>query len=197
MFGLTEASVIKKAQKGDSSAVGWLFDNHHEAIFRFIWLRVRDHALAEDLTGEVFMRMVAELPRYQNRDLPFRAWLYRIAHNLVVDNYRTDKSHMSLPLEQVILHANPATHPDVMTDQALTIERVQQALDNLDPAQREVVELRFLAGLSLKDAAATLNKTVAAVKSLQHRGLSTLRILLTETPHPSATITFTPSESVP
>lgn len=197
MFGLTEASIVKKAQKGDSSAVGWLFDNHHEAIFRFIWLRVRDHALAEDLTGEVFMRMVAELPRYQNRDLPFRAWLYRIAHNLVVDNYRTDKSHMSLPLEQVILHANPATHPDVMTDQALTIERVQQALDNLDPAQREVVELRFLAGLSLKDAAATLNKTVAAVKSLQHRGLSTLRILLTETPHPSATITFTPSESVP
>lgn len=197
MFGLTEVSIVKKAQKGDSSAVGWLFDNHHEAIFRFIWLRVRDHALAEDLTGEVFMRMVAELPRYQNRDLPFRAWLYRIAHNLVVDNYRTDKSHMSLPLEQVILHANPATHPDVMTDQALTIERVQQALDNLDPAQREVVELRFLAGLSLKDAAATLNKTVAAVKSLQHRGLSTLRILLTETPHPSATITFTPSESVP
>ncbi len=197
MFGLTEASIVKKAQKGDSSAVGWLFDNHHEAIFRFIWLRVRDHALAEDLTGEVFMRMVAELPRYQNRDLPFRAWLYRIAHNLVIDNYRTDKSHMSLPLEQVILHANPATHPDVMTDQALTIERVQQALDNLDPAQREVVELRFLAGLSLKDAAATLNKTVAAVKSLQHRGLSTLRILLTETPHPSATITFTPSESVP
>lgn len=197
MFGLTEASIVKKAQKGDSSAVGWLFDNHHEAIFRFIWLRVRDHTLAEDLTGEVFMRMVAELPRYQNRDLPFRAWLYRIAHNLVIDNYRTDKSHMSLPLEQVILHANPATHPDVMTDQALTIERVQQALDNLDPAQREVVELRFLAGLSLKDAAATLNKTVAAVKSLQHRGLSTLRILLTETPHPSATITFTPSESVP
>jgi RNA polymerase sigma-70 factor (ECF subfamily) len=197
VFGLTEASIVKKAQKGDSSAVGWLFDNHHEAIFRFIWLRVRDHALAEDLTGEVFMRMVAELPRYQNRDLPFRAWLYRIAHNLVIDNYRTDKSHMSLPLEQVILHANPATHPDVMTDQALTIERVQQALDNLDPAQREVVELRFLAGLSLKDAAATLNKTVAAVKSLQHRGLSTLRILLTETPHPSATITFTPSESVP
>ena len=85
MFGLTEASIVKKAQKGDSSAVGWLFDNHHEAIFRFIWLRVRDHALAEDLTGEVFMRMVAELPRYQNRDLPFRAWLYRIAHNLVAN----------------------------------------------------------------------------------------------------------------
>ena len=196
MFGLTEASVIKKAQKGDSSAVGWLFDNHHEAIFRFICLRVQEYALAEDLTGEVFVRMVAELPRYQDRDLPFRAWLYRIAHNLVIDSYRTDKSHISLPLEQVVLSTNPATHPDEMTDQTLTIERVRQALEALDPAQREVVELRFLVGLSLKDAAAALNKTVAAVKSLQHRGLNTSRILLSENSYRSQSLPFTPSESI-
>lgn len=196
MFGLTEASVIKKAQTGDSSAIGWLFDNHHEAIFRFIWFRVQEHSLADDLTGEVFVRMVAELPRYQDRELPFRAWLYRIAHNLVIDSYRTDKSRMFLPLEQAVLSTNPASHPDEIADQTLTMERVHRALAILDPAQREVVELRFLMGLSLQDAAATLNKTVAAVKSLQHRGLSTLRILLTEQPYRPQHAAYS-SESTP
>lgn len=178
MSGLREADVIKKAQQGEPSAVGVLFDSHQEAIYRFVWIRVRDHHVAEDLTGEVFMRMVAELPRYENRSLPFRAWLYRIAYNLIVDTYRADKRYASVPLEHAGDIVHPTAHLDEMTEHRLTTERVQQALDVLDPAQREVVELRFLAGLSLKEAAATLNKTVSAVKALQHRGLHALRLLL-------------------
>jgi RNA polymerase sigma-70 factor (ECF subfamily) len=183
VLGLSEAEIIKKAQKSDPTAVGKLFDDHHEAIFRFFWARVRDHHLAEDLTGELFTRMVAELPRYQQRDLPFRAWLYRIARNLIIDNYRTDKNHMSLPLEQANHETSQTAAPDEMLEQTMKTERIQQALDIIDPSQREVVELRFLAGLSLKEAAATLNKTVAAVKALQHRGLYSLRLLLQESSH--------------
>ncbi|MBK9053512.1 MAG: sigma-70 family RNA polymerase sigma factor [Chloroflexi bacterium] len=180
MLGLSEAEVVKKAQKSDPVAVGKLFDDHHEAIFRFFWARVRDHHQAEDLTGELFTRMVAELPRYQHRDLPFRAWLYRIAHNLVIDSYRTHKGRVSLPLEEASQETSQTDHPDDMLEQTMETERIQQALDVIDPGQREVVELRFLAGLSLKEAAAALNKTVSAVKALQHRGLQSLRLLLQE-----------------
>lgn len=183
MLALSEAEIIKKAQKNDPAAVGKLFDDHHEAIFRFFWARVRDHHLADDLTGELFTRMVAELPRYQQRNLPFRAWLYRIAHNLVIDNYRTDKSQLSLPLEQANLETSQTARPDEMLEQTMKTKRIQQALDIIDPGQREVVELRFLAGLSLKEVAEALNKTVAAVKALQHRGLYSLRLLLQESSH--------------
>lgn len=195
MSGLREADVIKKAQQGEPSAVGVLFDSHQEAIYRFVWIRVRDHHVAEDLTGEVFMRMVAELPRYENRSLPFRAWLYRIAYNLIVDTYRADKRYASVPLEQAGDVIHPTAHLDEMTEQRLTTERVQQALDVLDPAQREVVELRFLAGLSLKEAAATLNKTVSAVKALQHRGLHALRLLLRDPDSGQNQITLPPLSS--
>ncbi len=195
MSGLAEINHIKKAQKGDPSAVGVLFDNHQEAIYRFIWVRVRDHHVAEDLTGEVFMRMVAELPRYENRSLPFRAWLYRIAYNLIVDSYRANRHYASVPFDQADEIIHPTEPLDEMTEQSLTTERVQQALDILDPAQREVVELRFLAGLSLKEAAATLNKTVSAVKALQHRGLHALRLLLREADPGSAN--YLPSLSSP
>ncbi len=195
MFGLPETTIIKRAQKGDPAAAGLLFDNHQEAIFRFVWVRVRDHGLAEDLTGEVFMRMIRDLPRYQDRNLPFRAWLYRIAQNLIIDNYRQDKSRHTLPLEQANEAADPADHPDETVHKNLTIELVQQAMDSLDPDQREVVELRFLAGLSLKDAAAALNKTVAAVKALQHRGLSALRIQLQNRPIANGRAPFTPLPS--
>jgi len=183
VLALSEAEIIKKAQKNDPAAVGKLFDDHHEAIFRFFWARVRDHHLADDLTGELFTRMVAELPRYQQRNLPFRAWLYRIAHNLVIDNYRTDKSQLSLPLEQANLETSQTARPDEMLEQTMKTKRIQQALDIIDPGQREVVELRFLAGLSLKEVAEALNKTVAAVKALQHRGLYSLRLLLQESSH--------------
>lgn len=187
MIDLHEINVIKKAQKGDASAVGMLFDNHQEAIYRFIWMRVRDDHVADDLTGEVFMRMVAELPRYEVRSLPFRAWLYRIAYHLVIDSFRAEKRYTSVSLEEAGPLVSPAERPDEMTDQRLATEKVQQALDILDPAQREVVELRFLAGLSLKEAAATLNKTVSAVKALQHRGLHALRLLLHEPDTPGST----------
>ena len=85
---------------------------------------------------------------------------------------------MSVPLEQATsLHDNGAK-PDSLVDQTLTMERVQVALDKIDASQREVVELRFLSGLSLREVAQVLDKTVAAVKTLQHRGLASLRVSL-------------------
>ena len=84
----SDAELITRAQRGEVNAIGRLYDRHRESIFRYLWIRLDDRQLAEDLTGDVFMRMLDALPRYRMKGLPFRAWLYRIAHNLLVDYFR-------------------------------------------------------------------------------------------------------------
>jgi RNA polymerase sigma-70 factor (ECF subfamily) len=159
------------AQRESLPAAEELYLQHHEHIFRFIWSRVQDAPLAEDLTGEVFTRMVANLPNYQDRSLPFRAWLYQIAHNLIVDHHRKESSAQALK-DVTEPHGEL---PEEKAETALTLERVQHALEKIDSAQREVIELRFLAELSLEEVATVMDKSVAAVKALQHRGLASLR----------------------
>jgi len=88
-----------RVQNISTPAAEELYREHHEHIFRFIWSRVHDAQHAEDLTGEVFTRMVASLPDYSDRSLPFRAWLYRIARNLVIDDYRKKSPESLIVLE--------------------------------------------------------------------------------------------------
>jgi RNA polymerase sigma-70 factor (ECF subfamily) len=143
-------------------------------------MRVGEKQTAEDLTGEVFMRMLDALPRFRPGDVPFRAWLYRIARNLLVDHYRKVKSHPVEPLLDSQAGIEAGEDPGSVVELKLSAERLQQALGRLDDGQREVVSLRFLAGLSLEETARALEKTEAAVKALQHRGLAALRRALSE-----------------
>lgn len=156
---------------GSTLSAEELYREHHNHIYRFIWSRVHDAPLAEDLTGEVFARMVANLPNYHDRSFPFRAWLYQIARNLIIDHHRKESSTQSL---KDVTRSDIAS-PEEKAESALTLERVQQALEKIDASQREVVELRFLAELSLEEVAEVMEKSVGAVKALQHRGLASLR----------------------
>ncbi len=176
----SDSDLIRRAQDGEISAVGVLYDRHHELIFRYVWLRVHNEQLAEDLTGEIFEKMVINLPDYQLRGVPFRAWLYRIAHNLVVDHYRKESHHTLVPLYQAEGVRMKNNNPASVVEHQLTLEEVRQALNKLTPSQREAVILRFLVGLSLHEVALALGKTVGAVKSLQHRGLVALRKALSQ-----------------
>jgi RNA polymerase sigma-70 factor (ECF subfamily) len=160
------------------SAIGELYDRHHKHIFRYVWSRVQDSYVAEDLTGEIFTRMVAHLPGYRPLGVPFRAWLYRIARNLVVDHYRQAGAQVLVPLHHAEGLSEEGHDLDSIAEHQLTVERLQGALVRLDPSQREVVVLRFLVGLSLREVALALDKSIAAVKSLQHRGLTALRAML-------------------
>ena len=169
-----DAELVTRAQRGEVNAIGRLYDRHRESIFRYLWIRLDDRPLAEDLTGDVFMRMLDALPRYQQQGLPFRAWLYRIAHNLLIDYFRKLNHQVTVPLE-VVEEQGADDDPDRAIEQILLSERLQTALMDLVPTQCDVVTLRFLSGLSLQETALTLGKTEAAVKALQHRGLSSLR----------------------
>jgi RNA polymerase sigma-70 factor (ECF subfamily) len=170
----SDAELITRAQRGEVNAIGRLYDRHRESIFRYLWIRLDDRQLAEDLTGDVFMRMLDALPRYRMKGLPFRAWLYRIAHNLLVDYFRKMNHQATVPLDAVE-EQGAEDDPGRTVEQILLSERLQVALLRLESTQCEVVVLRFLTGLSLQETALTLGKTEAAIKALQHRGLSGLR----------------------
>ena len=173
---MDDAELVRRAQHGNSNAIGKLYDHHQPHIFRFVWSRVRHQQTAEDMTGEIFTRMVTHLPNYRDSGLPFRAWLYRIARNLIADYFRQHGGHTPLPLDEAENVTENMGDLDTLVQQTITMKSVEKALDHIDPEQREVVIMRFLVGLPLKEVALSLNKTVPAVKSLQHRGLKALRI---------------------
>jgi len=181
---LRQASDAELVHKSSSSspegreAMGILFDRHHERIFRYLWMRLSSFHQAEDLTGEVFARMVASLPRYQERELPFQAWLYRIAHNLLVDQYRKTNGSKLVSLDEVkdvpVEEHNPASS----VEDRLLVEEVRGAIERLDADQKDVIVLRFLVGLPISEVAVILERTIPTIKALQHRGLRALRVVL-------------------
>ncbi len=170
----SDFELVSRAQRGEVNAIGWLYDRHRESIFRYLWIRSDDRQLAEDLTGDVFMRMLDALPRYQQKGLPFRAWLYRIAHNLLIDHFRKLNRQTTVSLEAAE-KLGTDDEPGQTVEQLQVTEHLQAALMNLESSQSEVITLRFLAGLSLQETALTLGKTEAAIKALQYRGLHGLR----------------------
>lgn len=174
---LSDIELVAQAQTGQIEAIGELYDRYHLLVFRYVMARIGDAHLAEDLTGDVFMRLLTALPHYQVREVPFRAWLYRIASNRLIDYYRKEGRRAVVPLDEAAedLVAEPFGSN---LEQQLTLEQVQSALAQMEATQREVVILRFLNGLSLQETATLLEKTQGAIKALQHRGLAALRRLL-------------------
>jgi RNA polymerase sigma-70 factor (ECF subfamily) len=155
-----------------------LYDSHCQAVFLYFKARLGYQQTAEDLTGEVFRRMLTGLPRYRAIDLPFRAWLFRIAHNLLVDHYRQESGHTVVSLQDAENVSADEINPASVVEQKLTMEQAHRALSGLEPAQRDVLALRFLSGLSLKETALAMSRTEDAIKALQRRGLAALRVSL-------------------
>ena len=184
MPNISDAELIKRAQDkknhpdAGAEAVGELYDRYHDLVFRYIWSRVSDQQLAEDLTGDVFIRMVINLPRYRSTGAPFSAWLLHIARNLVIDNHRKASNRNQLPIENADnLKADREGPADIVENQ-IFIEEVQRALQELKPIKQDILILRFIVGLSLHEVAATLGKTVGSIKVDQHRALKELRTIL-------------------
>ena len=184
MQNISDAELIKRARNrqndpaAGAEAVGELYDRYHESIFRYIWSRVSDQQLAEDLTGDVFTRMVTNLPRYRFTGTPFQAWLYRIARNLVIDTHRKASSRHEMPLEQVINNSAGEHNPAQIVEDQIFFEQVQAVLAELKPFKQDVIILRFIVGLSLKEVASILVRTISSIKVTQHRALKELRAVL-------------------
>ena len=176
MATMLNTNLVFRAQKGSAEAIGELFEQYHQPIYRYLYYRTSDANTAEDLTGDVFLRMVRALPAYRNQNLPFQAWLFQIARNVAIDHYRKNSNH-----PEVEVHENlPALsgNPDSMVDLTLTSESLAMAVKRLNEDQRDVILLRFVEELPIAMVALALNKTEDAVKGLQRRALMALKEFL-------------------
>ena len=172
----TEADLIARAVQGDADAFGDLYERYLARIYRYVFYRVNEVAEAEDLTEVIFLKAWEAMADYRVRAVPFGAWLYRIAHNVVIDRHRTHKE--LLPLEgQWELHDTTSGPEDHLAWRE-TIELVAQALAQLSPLHQQVLTLRFISGLSHAETALVLERSEEAVRVLQHRALCALRELL-------------------
>jgi len=171
-----EIRLIRRAKEGDPAAFAEIYDRYQPAIYRYVFYRVADTATAEDLTSEVFLRLVEGIGRFTYRGRPLLAWLYTIARNLVTDHYRHGRGPAPLPLDEGL----PATadDPEEAVVHRMTQQRLAAAIAHLTEDQRQVLLLRFVEGLDNETVAQVMGKSVGAVKALQHRALAALRRIL-------------------
>jgi RNA polymerase sigma-70 factor (ECF subfamily) len=175
-----EARLLKQARALDQDALTWVYQNYHNAIYRYIFHHLGAAQTAEDLTSEVFRRFLQALRNGGGPTRQLGAWLYRVAHNLIVDQVRRNKHRNHEPLDGALgdtLRDN-AEGPEYLATRTIALEHVRGAMLELTEEQRQVVVLKFLEGMSNAEVAAITGKTVGAVKALQHRGLETLRAQL-------------------
>jgi RNA polymerase sigma-70 factor, ECF subfamily len=170
--------LVLLAQKGNMAALAALYDQHYGLIFRYLRAHLGDRHAVEDLTGDVFQRMLAGLAGYRAQGVPFRAWLFRIAHNLLIDHYRRAGRAVVVEWDDSLPAVDTGADPASRVEQTLAIEKVYRALAGLDAHQREAVTLRFIGELSVRETALALGKSEHAVKALQRRGLAALRLAL-------------------
>ncbi|MGD1996905.1 MAG: sigma-70 family RNA polymerase sigma factor [Anaerolineae bacterium] len=168
-----EVRLIERAKEGDPAAFAEIYEQCQPAIFRYVLCRVGDTATAEDLTGEVFVRLVEKIDQFTYRGYPLLAWLYTIARNLVADHHRYTGQIPQLPLDERMVTST--SDPEGAVELKLTQGKLIAAIAQLTESQQQVIILRFLEGLDNKTVAHILGKSVGAVKALQHRGLAALR----------------------
>ena len=174
-----ERQLVLQAQAGNSEAFGQLYDAYMERIYRFVYFRVEDQQTAEDITSQVFLTAWNNLDRFQFSRTPYLAWLYTIAHNAVIDHYRTRK--VTTALDDVQL-SQPDHSEAVENDIDLTVEMqsVKSALQTLTDDQQKVLTLKFIEGMSNNEIARHLGKREGAIRALQMRGLQALAKQLEE-----------------
>ena len=165
--------LVAEAQGGNPEAFGRIFDAYVGPIHRFIASRVNRPSDAEDLTQLVFVKALEALPRYEARGIPFGGWLFRLARNAIIDQVRTRRDHLSLVAAAT--RATEDASPEAMASLRDDVERVALALTELTDDQREVIELRFFAGLSVHETADVMGRQDGTVRGLQFRALAALR----------------------
>jgi RNA polymerase sigma-70 factor (ECF subfamily) len=165
--------LVAEAQRGDPEAFGRIFDAYVGPIHRFIASRVNRPSDAEDLTQLVFVKALEALPRYEARGIPFGGWLFRLARNAIIDQVRTRRDHLSLVA--AVTRETEDAGPEAMASLRDDLDQVARALIELTDDQREVIELRFFAGLSVHETADAMGRQDGTVRGLQFRALAALR----------------------
>lgn len=170
-----ELALIDQARTEDKEAFGQLYALYHDKIYNYIYYRMGNSADAEDLTAKVFIRAMQHISRYEDKGVPFSAWLYRIAHNLVANWHRDNSRRQILSLDDIaqwrVADGSPEFATQLMEDKALLLESIRRL-----PADRqELLKLKFVENLSNAEIGNIMGRSEGAIKSLYHRTLLALR----------------------
>ncbi len=165
-----------ETRRANETKLASLYGEYYDKIAHYVYVRNGNRTEAEDIAGEVFLKALDSLKSYTERGIPMQAWLFRIAHNLVVDHLRKMTKRKTVPVDtvQIVSDANPVT----AAEKNIELERLTKAMGQLTREQREVLGLRFFGGLTSKETGSILNKGDGAVREMQRAGIEKLRKLL-------------------
>ena len=165
-----------EARRSNEAKLASLYEEYYDKIVHYAYVRIGNRTEAEDIAGEVFLKALESLASYKERGIPMQAWLFRIAHNLVVDHLRKAGKRKIVSIDTVEIETS--INPVTVTEKNIEIERVSRAMEQLTREQREVLRLRFFGGLTSKEAGSILNKSDGAVREMQRAAMGKLRQLL-------------------
>jgi RNA polymerase sigma-70 factor (ECF subfamily) len=165
-------ALLERASALEPAALEGIYDGYAAKIYSYIFHRTGDSTLAEDLTGDVFVRMIESIRSGRPWNTSLQGWLYRIAHNLIIDHYRRQTKRDGPELDERWMASE---NPTLSFEGLFQSNQLRIAMRFLTEEQQQVVALKFVEGLSNVEVADVLGKTEGAIKALQHRALSSLR----------------------
>jgi RNA polymerase sigma-70 factor, ECF subfamily len=173
---LKDEYLLAQAGQGDVEAFGVLYERYVGRIYSYVYYRTGSTFDAEDLTARVFFRALGHIRSYQDRGLPFSAWLYRIAHNLVANWHRDNSRRKEIPLEDgIYIREGQDLHPEAALVQNEEREKILAIIKGLPPERQQLLILKFVEHMSNAEIGQVMGRTEGAVKSLYHRTLLSLR----------------------
>ena len=178
-----EVTLVQRAATRDPDAIASLYDLYAPRIYSYVYHRVSDPVLAEDLTGQVFLRMLEALEADKAWRTSFSGWLYRIAHNLIVDQYRKRSRAEFSNIDDAPHLPASGNDPFQVAAARLDSDALIRAINLLTEEQAQVVTLRFLEGYSIAEVAKALDKSEGAIKALQYRAIASLRRIMSSQAH--------------
>ncbi len=176
-----ERSCVERARTGDPEAVGWLYERYFDRIYKYIYLKVGDPTDAEDITEQVFLKMIEGIAGFQWQGSSFSSWLYRIAHNQVVDTLRQHTRRPQVPIEPIAdLLPSEGDDPQRLAERSDFRDHLREAMSQLTDLQAQVISLKFGGEMSNAEVAHVLDRTEGAVKALQYSALQNLQKLMAQ-----------------
>lgn len=175
MAEITEDTALIHAVEGDKEAFSELYERYVGRIYNYVLYRTGNPSDAEDITSRVFQRALRHIEHYQFQGVPFSAWLYRIAHNLVANWHRDNSRRQEVPLEDHIQWFVGGNHPETALVDGQEMDGLLKAIRTLSPDRQHLIVLKFVEHLSNAEVAVIMGKSEGAIKSLYHRTLLALR----------------------
>lgn len=179
---------LAELAKTDQEAFGELYERYVKKIYNYIYYRTSNTHDAEDLTARVFYRAMGHIQNYEDKGVPFQAWLYRIAHNLVANWHRDRGRRKIIPLDDFVAATMRSESPDRHAEDEEEREHLMAAIRRLPPERQQLLVLKFIENLSNAEIGEIMDRTEGAIKSLYHRTLIALRddLQMQQIGHPPA-----------